>query len=122
MNQWRRLVALAAIFIAVTAVAVLPAWAGPRHLIPFPGASKVIVWNDEKAMDEAMSLIYAGVPKTHPELLLPLAACVVDAGTPAVVIEAGLFAGGLISSIVVVVDGKRTGCRGAVANIQITQE
>lgn len=71
----------------------------------------VIIWRSDKAHDEGVKLIGAGVNKSNPAVLLPLVACAPAAGDQVVVTDGGFF-----SSTVTVISGKQAGCRGVVEN------
>jgi hypothetical protein len=78
------------------------------------GMSVVYVFKDSQAVSEFYSLRNDKVHETNPEefkrLVVPLFACVVDAGTKA--IRTG--GGGMVTTNVLVVDGPDAGCRGVV--------
>jgi hypothetical protein len=61
----------------------------------------VIVWRNEKAHEEALALIRAGVHKNNPALLVPLIACAPVAGTRAVTTSVGV-----LTHDIIVVEGK----------------
>ena len=53
----------------------------------------------------------------HPDVYMPLFACIVDDGTSAIVTD-----GGFASSDILVIDGAHTGCRGTVVNENIARK
>lgn len=83
---------------------------GPDTL-RMPGGNTVFVWRSSDAQREAFRLVNAGVHNTNPALLLPYISCTVPNGTAVVVVDGGFF-----SSIVLVREGRFSGCRGVVEN------
>lgn len=73
-----------------------------------PGGGSVMVWRNDRAMNEAMSLMQQGVQNTHPEMFDPLIACVVPSGAPVADLS------GVFSVDVMVTGGPARGCRGTV--------
>jgi hypothetical protein len=85
--------------------------AAQARTLGLKGGPDVIVWRDDKAQSEGLSLIAAGVHKSNPGLIVPYIACIVPSGTPAAKVDGGFF-----SSTIMVTGGKESGCRGVVSN------
>ena len=88
-----------------------------RTLVSPRGGRIIIVWKSEKARSEGLALIDKGAAKANPALLYPLAACFVRPGDQVVV-----TAPGLSTSTVRVTTGTGAGCRGLVANANVSQQ
>lgn len=87
------------------------------YLVPLPGGESIVVWRDQAAMVEGLTLVANNVHRSNPAVLLPLIACVVDRGTRVVVTSAPK---GYVT--VVVVDGKNSGCRGLILQRNLVQD
>jgi hypothetical protein len=100
---------------AITTVVVAASLALPTAALALDGrlqdgtSKTVIVWRNEKAHEEALALIRAGVHKSNPALLVPLIACAPVAGTRAVTTSAGM-----LTHDIIIVEGKDSGCRGNI--------
>lgn len=101
------------ILVCVTLAAAIistAATARERTLNGISGGRLVFVWNDKDAHSEAMSLIEAGVYQSNPTLVERLLACIVPAGTKAVITGQGF-----VTHDILVTSGDSSGCRGNVA-------
>lgn len=78
--------------------------------------SNVFVWKDSDAHSEAIRLIQAGVNSSNPSLILRLLSCIAKPGDRAVVTDGGFF-----SSTILVTSGDQSGCRGVVANEDLSR-
>lgn len=112
-----RLASLAAAS-TVLAIANTPAsFAADRIVLGRAGMSNVFVWRDSDAQSEALRLIDAGVYQTNPALVLRNLSCIASPGDHAIVTDGGFF-----SSTIMVIDGGQAGCRGVIANEDLTWE
>lgn len=73
------------------------------------GSDTVFVWKNSEAHSEAIKLIQANVHQSNPILVMRLLACMVPAGTKAVITDMG-FA----SHTIIVTSGEYSGCRGVI--------
>jgi hypothetical protein len=74
------------------------------------GGNDVFIWKDSAAQSEAYKLVAAKVHETNPPLVMRLMSCIAEDGDNAIITNVG-FA----SHSILVVSGKRAGCRGVVA-------
>lgn len=74
------------------------------------GAQNVLIYKDKASLDEADTLVRAGVHRTNRALVDRLLACAVPNGTKAVRLEGGSYG----TRAVMVVEGPAAGCRGVI--------
>lgn len=79
------------------------------ELKTFAGMGVIIVWQDSEFRSAGMAVIEAQGWAFGLETMSPYISCVVRPGAKVVVIDAGL-----ITHDVMVVDGKKAGCRGNI--------
>lgn len=101
-------------FIAI-AIVFFPTLAAAQEVeLGRPSMENTYIWKTHEDFKTATKLIEAKVHTTHPELIMPLLACIAKPGDKAVVLEGGAF-----SSTVMVTSGKNAGCRGFLTNEDI---
>ena len=108
-----RLLAMA--LVAATMLATQAHAAKIHYLKAAPNGASAVIWRDEKAFRDGFALVESGINVTHPELFIPLVACVVRSDEPVVVLNDS----GAGFSEIMVVGGRSPGCRGVIDNSQI---
>lgn len=111
---------LAAAFMLLAGNVAVPAGAtsdaailGPKVLRSGSGRP-IAVWRDREALKEGFKLIEEGIHRTQPQLVGRLIACVVPSETRVTVTTRGM-----LTNVVLVVEGAQAGCRGAVDADQV---